>query len=159
VPDSLYDRDFYTWTQEQARLLRAKGELLPNDAVDWDRVAEEVEDMGKEVARSAASAYARILEHLLKLEHSPARDPRNTWRRSVRAQRTELERLLPDNPGLRPRLDELYADAWRFARREAAAALVEEDGVDSATLPAECPYARARAEDFDWFPPNRHGLS
>lgn len=159
MPDSLYDRDFYAWTQEQARLLRDRAELLPNDAVDWARLAEEVEDMGKEVAHAVGSAYIRILEHLLKLEHSPAAPPRNGWRRTVRAQRTELERLLPRNPGLAPRLDELFAEAWRYARREAAAALADEDGVDPASLPIDCPYPRDAAEDPDWFPANRHGLT
>lgn len=37
--DSLYDRDFYAWANEQAALLRA-GKL---DAADIEHIAEEIE--------------------------------------------------------------------------------------------------------------------
>jgi len=159
MPDSLYDRDFYTWTQEQARLLRAKGDLLPNDAVDWARVAEEIEDLGKAVASSIRSSYARIIEHLLKLEHSPTADPREGWRESVREHRARIPEELEEAPGLLPRLDELYAAAWRHGRRRAADSLYERDGIDPRVLPEDCPYAREQAEASGWYPANRHGLA
>ena len=40
-----YDTDFYTWTQEQAAALRAKDWA----ALDLERLAEEVEHVGKSV--------------------------------------------------------------------------------------------------------------
>jgi hypothetical protein len=156
MPDALYERDFYTWTQEQARLLRARAELQPNDAIDWAHVAEEVEDMGKDIARTIRSAYARIIEHLLKLEHSPARDPRSGWMETVIEQRIRIEEELDDNPGVRPHCDALFAKAWTSGHRLAATSLAGRDGVDPRALPADCPWTRAQVEDFDWWPVSRH---
>jgi hypothetical protein len=158
MPDGLHDRDFYAWTQDQARRLRAKAQMFPNDGVDWSLVAEEIEDMGKEIARGIRSAYARIIEHLLKLEHSPAGNPRNKWMRSVANQRIDLGQDVADNPGVRPHLDDLFAEAWATGRARSVASLRIEDGIDPATLPADCPYTRAQVEDFDWWPVSRHGL-
>jgi hypothetical protein len=152
MPDGLYERDFYSWTREQARLLRAKAELFPNDGVDWSLVAEEIEDMGKGIVRTIRSAYARIIEHLLKLEWSPAVDPRSKWRRSVLHHRTLLIREIEENPGLRQQLGMLFAEAWTDGRRLAALSLADEDGIDPSTLPADCPWTREQVEDFDWWP-------
>jgi len=45
APDgSLYDDDFYAWTQEQAELLRRGGGA---SALDIEHIAEEIEDLGK----------------------------------------------------------------------------------------------------------------
>jgi hypothetical protein len=51
MADDLYDRDFYVWTREQAQALRAR-RAGAND-LDWDRLAEEIEDVGSEQARTA----------------------------------------------------------------------------------------------------------
>lgn len=155
MPDGLHERDFYSWTREQARLLRSKAEMFPNDGVDWSLVAEEIEDMGNEIAHGVESAYARIIEHLLKLAVSPATDPRNGWRRSVTRLRSEAQKRIRKNPGLRQHLDALFADAWTDGRRLAALSLADEDGIDPATLPADCPYTRDQVEDFDWWPVSR----
>ena len=45
APD-LYEDDFYAWTQAQAQALRAPG-MRASNVVDWERVAEEIEDLGK----------------------------------------------------------------------------------------------------------------
>ena len=49
-----YDTDIALWSVHQAELLRrmAKGERV-NDQVDWENVAEEIEDMGNNVVRGA----------------------------------------------------------------------------------------------------------
>jgi len=158
MPDSLYDRDFYAWTQEQARLLRDRAELLPNDPVDWAHLAEEVEDMGKAIASSVRSCYARILEHLLKLEHSSRADPRGGWIDSVDEHRLRIPQHLRDSPGLKPRLDALFAEAWQDARRAALLSFRRHEPAAAGAVPERCPYGREQAEDEDWFPPNRHGL-
>jgi hypothetical protein len=158
MPDALYERDFYTWTQEQARLLRARAELQPNDPIDWAHVAEEIEDMGKDIARTIRSAYARIIEHLLKLEHSPARDPRSGWMETVVEQRRRIVNELEDNPGVRPQLEGLFVRSWTSGIELAALSLARRDRLDPRILPTECPYTRAQVEDFDWWPVNRHGL-
>jgi hypothetical protein len=86
-----YDEDFFLWTQQQAtelRRLKAVGINVPM-SLDLENLALEVEDMGKSDRRQAESRIERIIEHLLKLDLSPAIDPRPGWRRTVRVQRTD----------------------------------------------------------------------
>ena len=74
-PARLYDVDFYRWTREQAALLRRIPDERLNLPVDRNHVAEEIEDTGRSDLRAADSRIGVILEHLLKLEHSPTREP------------------------------------------------------------------------------------
>lgn len=79
--EQLYEEDFLRWTEEQAAALRrAKGSNLP---LDWENLAEEIEDLGRSVRRELISQIRRILRHLLKLEASPAVGPRAGRRASV----------------------------------------------------------------------------
>ena len=54
-PAELYERDYYTWTQEQARALRDRR----TEAVDWTNVAEEIEDLGKSERRPPRRQFPR----------------------------------------------------------------------------------------------------
>ena len=47
--------------------------------LDWENLAEEIEDLEKSVRRELQSQIRRVVRHLLKLEHSPAKDPRRGW--------------------------------------------------------------------------------
>jgi hypothetical protein len=76
-PDHLYEEDFYAWSRRQAELLR----LQRFSDLDLAHLIEEVEDFGESVYRSVRSRVRTIVEHLLKLEHSPASDPKRGWRR------------------------------------------------------------------------------
>jgi 1,4-alpha-glucan branching enzyme len=100
-PARLYDEDFVLWTEAQARALRDAARAGANLPLDWEHLAEEVEDLGKTQARELESRLATILEHLVKLEYSTALDPRRGWVSTVRRERREIERLLRDNPSLR----------------------------------------------------------
>ena len=79
---ALYDEDFVRWTEEQAAALRrakslpAGGRGRSSLALDWENLAEEIESLGKSDRRELRSQITRILRHLLKLEFSPAAEPR-----------------------------------------------------------------------------------
>jgi hypothetical protein len=62
-----YDQDVILWSQEQARLLRARrfAEL------DIEHLADEIEDVGKSEKRDLASRMAVLLAHLLKWKSQP----------------------------------------------------------------------------------------
>jgi hypothetical protein len=47
---ALYDEDFVAWAQEQAAALRAAARAGSNLRLDWQNLAEEIEDLGKSVA-------------------------------------------------------------------------------------------------------------
>src|SRR5207247_376670 len=96
---SAYERDFYSWSLDQARLVR-EGRW---SAVDRDNVAEEIESLGREQFNKLESAIRVLLAHMLKRDHQPAQRSRS-WALSIKAQRLELDDVLGDNPGLRPRI-------------------------------------------------------
>jgi hypothetical protein len=126
-----YESDFYTWSQEQARLLRAG----VWKAVDRENVAEEIESLGREQFNKLESALRVLLPHLLKWDHQPGKRTRS-WALSVKDQRLAFGDVLADNPGLKSRLDEALARAYRRARIQAAA----ETGLPEEAFPESCPY-------------------
>ena len=127
-----YDNDFYTWSQEQGRLVREGrwGE------VDRENVAEEIESLGREQFNKLESAIRVILIHMLKWDHQPAKRSRS-WAVSIAAQRAELEDVLDDNPGLKPRIDEAISRAHRKARLQA----MDETGLRKSIFAETCPYS------------------
>jgi len=127
-----YDKDFYTWSQEQGRLVR-DGRW---GDVDRENVAEEIESLGREQFNKLESAIRVILIHMLKWDHQPERRSRS-WALSIATQRTELEDILDDNPGLKPRIGEAIVRAYRRARLEA----MNETGLKKSTFADVCPYS------------------
>lgn len=127
-----YMRDFYSWLMEQARHVR-EGRW---DAVDRENVAEEIESLGREQFNKLESALRVLILHILKWDHQPSLRSRS-WLLSIEAQRLEIEDVLSDNPGLKPRTAEAIARAYRKARVETA----KETGLDTATFPDTCPYS------------------
>ena len=156
MPDSLYDTDFHAWTHEQAAKLRRLADARSNVDLDLEHLAEEVEDLGSEQRHKVESFLENVIEHLLKLEHSPAELPRNVWRRDALKARAELLRRL--TASLRNHLEATLPQRYRLARRTALLGL-EQDRVDPAALPEDCPYTLEQLLDADWLPVNRHGLA
>jgi hypothetical protein len=150
-----YDDDFYAWTQEQARLVREASRERINVPIDWDHVSEELESMGRSEMRALEAALIRVIEHLLKLEFSPAIGPRDGWRASVVEHRARVRRDLKASPSLRGRieLDDLYATA-----RALALLGLKVDDVVAGDLPTECPYPLVHILDELWWPVSRRGL-
>jgi hypothetical protein len=143
---SLHDDDFYAWTRQQVALLRSRR----FGALDLDHLIEAIEDLG-DMQREAAFSNARVvLEHLLKLAHSPAQDPRNGWRATVREHRARLELGL--TPRLRQALQDELARVYDIARRNADGALRDHGEPAAAdALPATCPYTIDQLT-ADWWP-------
>jgi Domain of unknown function DUF29 len=73
APKELYDEDFYVWTQRQAELLRAR----KFQDLDLEHLIEEVAELGDTKLSVVLNNARVVIEHLLKLQHSPATDPRN----------------------------------------------------------------------------------
>ena len=144
--ERLHDEDFYAWTREQAALLRARR----YGALDLDHLIDAVEELG-DMQREAVLSNARVvLEHLLKLAHSPAQDPRASWRATVREHRARLELGL--TPRLRQALQDELPRVYAIARRNADGALRDHGEHASAdALPAACPYTLDQIT-ADWWP-------
>ncbi|CAD7851632.1 MAG: hypothetical protein [Olavius algarvensis Gamma 1 endosymbiont] len=59
--------DFYTWALETAFAIRS-GRF---DGIDWEAVAEELEDMGRSEQRALEHRFEILLAHLLKWRFQP----------------------------------------------------------------------------------------
>jgi hypothetical protein len=110
-----YDNDFYSWSLDQARLLR-EGQW---EQIDRENIAEEIESLGREQFNKLESAFRVLLMHMLKWDHQPKRRSRS-WIISIKEQRLEINDILKDNPGLRPRTSEAIERAYRKAILAAA---------------------------------------
>ena len=114
---SLYDTDFYGWTQEQSAKLRALLRERSNLDLDIENIAEEIDSLGRSDYRQLVSRFEEIAIHLLKLHYSTLLECERLWKNSVRGQRTRIARLLRQSPSLKPRLQEAleagYEDALR----------------------------------------------
>jgi hypothetical protein len=113
---SLYDQDLVLWSETQARALRAAAGAGWNAPIDWENVAEEIESLGRSERHALASHIAVVIEHLLKLQVSPAQEPVRGWRDTIRRARREIERTLKDSPSLRREVPGIVADETGPAR-------------------------------------------
>nr|WP_295746020.1 DUF29 domain-containing protein [uncultured Acidocella sp.] len=104
---TLYDRDFYAWSKEQAALLRS-GKL---SEADLEHIAEEIESMGKTEKRELISRLAVLLAHMLKWRFQPERRTKS-WRLTIEEQRRQVIRHMRDNPSLKSSLSEAIEEAY-----------------------------------------------
>jgi hypothetical protein len=145
-PTDLYEEDFYVWTEVQTAHLRARrlAEL------DLNNLIEEVEGLGHAERSAVLSNSSVVIEHLLKLQHSPATDQRGGWIDSVLDHRRRLGYDL--TPRLRAILAEQLPEVYEEARRIAARRLrLHGEPAAATTLPATCPYGIDQIIE-DWWP-------
>jgi hypothetical protein len=155
--ERLYKEDFYAWTRDQAEALRRLADQRWNGPLDLLHLAEEVEDLGSEQQWAVESQLERVIEHLLKLEHSPSSEPRRQWMISVNNARGEIKRRL--TPTIRGQVEPALPDLYRRSRRNAELSLLDHQESDAArALPPTCPYAFDDLLADEWWPANRHGL-
>ena len=140
---SLYERDTYAWSIEQAALLRA-GRL---SEADIENIAEEIESVGKSEKRELESRLKVLLTHLLKWQFQPERRG-GSWRATIDVQRVGIADHLEDNPSLKSQLQEATVRAYRLSSIEAAG----ETGLSRKTFPETCPWPFAQYCDADFWP-------
>jgi hypothetical protein len=119
MADDLYDQDFYLWTQAQAQALRARA---GDNALDYDHLAEEVEDLGSAQRNKAESFTRLILQHLYKLATCPDAQPAGHWRVEVENWRADLEHILTGaiRRDLLDNLDRIHRRAAKIATADLA---------------------------------------
>lgn len=140
---SLYDQDFYAWTNQQAALLRA-GRL---GEADLGRIAEEMESMGLSEKRELVNRLVVLMAHLLKWQLPPGFRG-TSWRLSIVEQRYRLADHLRDNPSLKGGIPEAMTDAYRLA----LIAAQKETGLPATAFPADCPWEAAAVVDDHFMP-------
>jgi hypothetical protein len=123
----LYEADILLWSEAQAERLRQHALKL-----DWDNLAEEIEDVGRSQLRAVESHIVQALLHDLKAEAWPLSRDVPHWRAEARGQRADARRHF--SPSMRQRIDvpRLYREA--LYRMPATM-----DGTAPLPVPAECP--------------------
>ncbi len=133
------------WSQEQARLLRARrfAEL------DIEHLADEIEDVGKSEKRELASRMAVLLAHLLKWSRQ-SENLTNSWRSTIIIQRKRIALAIKETPSLKAVMrdrdwqDAVWLDALAQARKETG--LAKED------FPETCPWTMDQAVETEFWP-------
>ena len=152
---TLYDEDFLAWTAQRADALRAAARPGANLPLDWEKLAEEIESLGRSQRHTLHSQIHRIIRHLLKLEYSPARDPRRGLVETISDARTEIEIVLDDSPSLPRESGAIVQTELLRSTRRAIRDLQEYGELDPATERA-LRETRYTAEQVlgDGFPPD-----
>jgi hypothetical protein len=166
----VYATDFYAWCLTTAALVR-EGQW---DAIDPEALAEELESLGKSQKRELEHRLEGLVMHLLKWEHQPGRRQEgHSWYDTIREHRSQIARLLRDNPSLKPQvapiLAEVYPEARAWALGEMTAWTLEKQlrqvrdpshlgqGFDLqdfgiSPLPPQCPWTVGQILDKDFWP-------
>ncbi len=132
----LYEIDGVAWAESQAAALRRRA---GHNELDYENLAEEIEDVGRSITRAARSHLEVIIEHLLKLE--TVRQPENYrgWRASVSHARDSLNDEI--TPTLEVRLPEELSR--RFEK-------LADYLVDKGVLPESDALSQRREKGYTW---------
>jgi predicted nucleic acid-binding Zn-ribbon protein len=129
---TLYDQDFYAWTQQQVELLKA-GQW---EQVDIENLIEEIESLGKQQRQELRNRLGGLLGHLLKWRYQ-SEGRSKSWFYTIREQRREIQRHLKENPSLKPYLPEAIAIGYE----QGLDLLGKETPLDPDQLPQVCPFS------------------
>jgi hypothetical protein len=127
--------DDHQWALETAVAIRERR----FDAIDWDRVAEELHSLGISEESQLESRLAQLMYHLLKWDHQPERRTRS-WERSIKDQRSRIMLLLKRQPSLKAYLRDTDAltSAYSDVLPLAVGEKLPDDVIDQ--FPDSCPY-------------------
>ncbi len=85
--------------------------------------------------------------HLLKWKYQEVRRGRN-WELTIDEQRLKFAETLEENPGLKPKLDEILKKAYQYAVIQAA----RETKISKSVFPYICPWTLDQITDDAFFP-------
>jgi Domain of unknown function DUF29 len=140
---TLYESDFYAWTQEQVKLLN-EGKWTE---VDLANIVEEIDSLGKQQRQELENRLTILLGHLLKWQFQPSMRSKS-WRLTIREQRRQIQRHLKQNPSLKPYIPEAMQESYEGGVILAA----KETSLETENFPEACPYRFEEAIDDPFFP-------
>ena len=142
---SLYEKDFFAWTQEQAKFIKEKA----FDKLDLTHLFEEVESMGKHEKRELSSRLSVLLMHLLKWQFQPTRRV-TSWELTIKEQRSELVHHLKENPSLKN--PTYFAETFEHAYEIAVLKAAKETKLSLNAFPNVCKWDISQILDSDFLP-------
>ncbi|HAZ43540.1 MAG TPA: DUF29 domain-containing protein [Cyanobacteria bacterium UBA11371] len=139
----LYETDYMQWIETTIEKLRSQDYAN----VDWENLIEEIEDMGRSDRKHLKSNLIVILLHLLKWQFQPEKRS-GSWESSIIEHRRRVKDDLIDSPSLKPYLENIFAECYTQAVKQAKA----ETGLPLETFPVQCPYELAQVIDDEFLP-------
>ena len=140
---SEYQKDFYAWLMDNAKLLREK----KFTEIDAEHIAEELEAMGKSEKRELINRLTVLLAHLLKWQFQAAKRSRS-WKNTILTQRIDINELLEDSPSLSYEIMQKLEVAYEKAKLNAE----DETGIDKGHFPQKCPFSIEEIFEKSFFP-------
>jgi hypothetical protein len=138
-----YEKDLALWYQRQAELLRA-GRF---DQVDLGNLIEELEVAVRNLRRELSSRLEVLIMHLLKCQFQHDRISRG-WLGTLGEQRSEIDKLLAENPSFAPGVMQVATKVYPRAARRAAT----DTGLPQTAFPPANPYSQEQLFDDTYVP-------
>jgi hypothetical protein len=138
-----YEEDLALWYARQAELLRGRR----FDQLDLENLIEELETAVGNLRRELSNRLEVLIIHLLKCEFQRQRMSRS-WLNTLDAQRSQIAKLLDENPSLRPTTMEVASKVYPTAARRAST----QTGLPRSIFPLANPYSKDQLFDFDFVP-------
>lgn len=146
-----YDNDLVLWAEGQARALRVAAATASNLDIDWANLAEEIEALARSERSALANNVATVIEHLAKLQASPAIGPRIGWQETILRARATIQELLEASPGMQSSVDDVVRVAQPRAIRLAGRVMALHG--ETPRIPLEQVSYTADQVLSDWWPP------
>ena len=132
--EQLYQEDYSLWIEQTTQQLREQNA----DSLDWQHLAEEIEDLGKELKHKVDSYLKQLLIHLLLYQYWTEEKERCGigWRIEINNFRDELEWLFESKNLYNyflTRIDLIYTKARRQA--------ILKTQLNEQTFPKICPFS------------------
>ncbi|HEY9848026.1 MAG TPA: DUF29 domain-containing protein [Leptolyngbyaceae cyanobacterium] len=143
ISTSLYETDFYAWTQQQISLLKSQ----QWHELDTNNLIEEIETLGRKERQELRNRLGILLGHLLKWQFQPDKRT-NSWVGTIREQRIQIKLLLKDSPSLKPYLDEIFFIAYELG----LALAIRETNLGEKVFPEVCPYTPEQTMNPEFLP-------
>ena len=140
----LYEKDYYSWTQEMARALSEHR----TDDIDFENLAEEVGDLGRREKKELKSQFERLIAHLLKWAYTDKKGHETSWSASIKESRNQIRDSLKENPGLKPFVREIYTGSYEHG------VLWAMTDTNQDVFPEESPWTLEQVTDSEFFPEN-----
>jgi len=140
---SLYETDFYAWTQEQTKLLKHQ----QWNQLDLPNLIEEIESLGKQQRAELRNSLRILIGHLLKWEYQTEKRS-HSWLMTIRIQRRDTQELLAENLSLKLYLEEALQKIYENGRDLASG----ETNLPLKTFPENCPYTLAEIFHDGFYP-------
>ena len=140
---TLYETDYLQWIEITIKKLQ----IQDYKNVDWENLIEEITDMGRSERKSLKSNFIVILVHLLKWQFQPEKRSGSS-EGIIIEHRRRVKEALDDSPSLKPYLENIFAECYTQAVKQAKA----ETGLPLESFPIISPYELSKVTDDEFLP-------